>query len=76
LIEPAFHPERIAEYGALICAETYAEIGQWQPEDMRDLRADLIDPARSAIALARMDDDELVRGFHTRIATYLGPADS
>ena len=42
LMQPAFHRERIKRYGEIMASETYAVLGQWQSQQPRDLRADMM----------------------------------
>jgi cytochrome P450 len=42
MMAPAFHRERIRGYTELMCAETYADIASWRPNEQRDLHKDLM----------------------------------
>ena len=42
LMQPAFHRERIKRYGEIMASETYAALDQWQSQQPRDLRADMM----------------------------------
>jgi cytochrome P450 len=42
MMAPAFHRERIRGYTELMCAETYADIAGWRPDEKRDLYKDMM----------------------------------
>jgi cytochrome P450 len=42
MMAPAFHRERIRGYAELMCAETYADMASWRPNERRDLRKDML----------------------------------
>jgi cytochrome P450 len=42
MMAPAFHRERIRGYTELMCAETYADIASWRPDEKRDLHNDMM----------------------------------
>ena len=42
MMAPAFHRERIRGYTELMCAEAYADIAGWRPDEKRDLHKDMM----------------------------------
>jgi cytochrome P450 len=42
MMAPTFHRERIRGYTELMCAETYADIAGWRPDEKRDLHKDMM----------------------------------
>lgn len=57
LIQPAFHRERLIEYGSMMVAATEKTIGRWQDGEVRDIQADMMQLTLSIVAQALFGTD-------------------